>query len=132
MYGEADEGNAESGRGSESGITDLYKECAINAFRYFGINSFDEFNRMTMREYNILSEAYALKYVDKERDLHELAFLTFAATATKKSGKPVYKTFKKFFDYEKELERVKKKGLEETKKEKSRIATIGNLLYGGE
>lgn len=85
-----------------------------------------------MREYNILSEAYALKYVDKERDLHELAFLTFAATATKKSGKPVYKTFKKFFDYEKELERVKKKGLEETKKEKSRIATIGNLLYGGE
>lgn len=87
---------------------------------------------MTMREYNILSEAYALKYVDKERDLHELAFLTFAATATKKSGKPVYKTFKKFFDYEKELERVKRKGLEETKKEKSRIATIGNLLYGGE
>ena len=132
MYGEADERNAESGRGSEDGITDLYKECAINAFRYFGINSFEEFNRMTMREYNILSEAYALKYVDKERDLHELAFLTFAATATKKSGKPVYKTFKKFFDYEKELERVKKKGLEETKKEKSRIATIGNLLYGGE
>lgn len=132
MYGEADERNAESGRGSTDGINDLYKECAINAFRYFGINSFEEFNRMTMREYNILSEAYALKYVDKERDLHELAFLTFAATATKKSGKPVYKTFKKFFDYEKELERVKRKGLEETKKEKSRIATIGNLLYGGE
>lgn len=85
-----------------------------------------------MREYNILSEAYALKYVDKERDLHELAFLNFAATATKKSGKPVYKTFKKFFDYEKELERVKRKGLDESIKEKNRISTIGNLLYGGE
>lgn len=85
-----------------------------------------------MREYNILTEAYALKYVDKERDLHELAYLTFAATATKKSGKPVYKTFKKFFDYDKELERVKRKGLDATQKEKTRISTIGNLLYGGE
>lgn len=130
MYGEADEGNAESGTGRE--INDLYKECAINAFRYFGVNSFDDFNRMTMREYNILTEAYALKYVDKERDLHELAYLTFAATATKKSGKPVYKTFKKFFDYDKELERVKRKGLDATKQEKNRISTIGNLLYGGE
>ena len=131
MYGEADEGNVESGTGSEQ-VNDLYKECAINAFRYFGINSFDDFNRMTMREYNILTEAYALKYVDKERDLHELAYLTFAATATKKSGKPVYKTFKKFFDYDKELERVKRKGLDATQKEKTRISTIGNLLYGGE
>lgn len=85
-----------------------------------------------MREYNILSEAYALKYVDKERDLHELAYLTFSATATKKSGKPVYKTFKKFFDYEKELDKVKRKGLDETIQEKNKIATIGNLLYGGE
>lgn len=87
---------------------------------------------MTMREYNILSEAYALKYVDKERDLHELAYLTFSATATKKSGKPVYKTFKKFFDYDKELEKVKRHGLEETKRTKNRIETIGNILYGGE
>ena len=131
MYGKTDEGNAESGTGREQ-VNDLYKECAINAFRYFGINSFDDFNRMTMREYNILTEAYALKYVDKERDLHELAYLTFAATATKKSGKPVYKTFKKFFDYDKELERVKRKGLDATKQEKNRISTIGNLLYGGE
>ena len=131
MYGETDERNAESGTGSEQ-VNDLYKECAINAFRYFGVNSFDDFNRMTMREYNILTEAYALKYVDKERDLHELAYLTFAATATKKSGKPVYKTFKKFFDYDKELERVKRKGLDATKQEKNRISTIGNLLYGGE
>lgn len=87
---------------------------------------------MTMREYNILSEAYALKFVDRERDLHELAYLTFAATATKKSGKPVYKTFKKFYDYEKELERVKRKGLDATEQEKTRISTIGNLLYGGD
>lgn len=131
MYGETDAGNAESGTGSEQ-VNDLYKECAINAFRYFGVNSFEEFNRMTMREYNILSEAYALKYVDKERDLHELAYLTFSATATKKSGRPVYKTFKKFFDYEKEIDRVKRKGFDATLKEKNRISTIGNLLYGGE
>ena len=87
---------------------------------------------MTMREYNILAEAYALKFVDRERDMHELAYLTFAATATKKSGKPVYKTFKKFYDYEKELERVKNKGHDATQKEKKRITDIGNLLYGGE
>ena len=131
MYGEADERNAEGGRERET-VTDLYKECAVNAFRYFGINSFTEFNQMTMREYNILSEAYALKFVDRERDLHELAYLAFSATATKKSGKPVYKTFKKFYDYEKEIDRVKRKGFDATLKEKNRISTIGNLLYGGE
>lgn len=38
--------------------------------------------------------------------LHELAFLNFAATATDKKGKPVYKTLDKFFDYKKQLQEI--------------------------
>ena len=50
------------------------------------------------------------KNVDEQLHIHELAFLTMTAKAQKQVGKKtrsVYKSFKDFFDYEKEIEKVK-------------------------
>ena len=62
---------------------------------------------------------------------HLQAFLNFVVKAEKKAGKhktrPVYSTFKKFFDYEKELARVTKK-----ENKKSRYEGIGEYLKKGE
>lgn len=80
---------------------------------------------MTFYEFNILLEAFQLQQVDRDRDMHWQAFLNFQVTGTKKKGCPVYQTFKKFYDYEKELKKIQ--GGEDT----SRIDDIGKILYGG-
>lgn len=75
-------------------------------------------------------KAAKLKQVDMDYRNHLQAFLNFAVKAEKKSGKnkskPVYGKFKKFYDYEKELEKAMNNG-----KEKSRFAGIGKLLKKG-
>ena len=57
---------------------------------------------------------------------HLQAFLNFSVKAEKKAGKnkrkPVYSRFKKFYDYEKELEKVR------AKPGKSRFSGIGQFL----
>lgn len=62
---------------------------------------------------------------------HLQAFLNFAVKAEKKSGKnkskPVYSKFKRFYDYEKEIEKVTNKG-----SEKSRLSGLGKFLKKGE
>lgn len=85
-------------------------------FRHFNINDFDTINRLTLPEIDLMTEALAIKEVDRQREIHEIAFLTNVAGATKKSGNrsvPVYKKFTDFFDYEKELKKVRKKNAEE-------------------
>ena len=76
-------------------------------------------------------EAVRLKQVDKDYRNHLQAFLNFAVKAEKKTGrnksKPVYAKFKKFYDYEKEIAKIKDKG-----GEKSRFSGIGKLLKKGE
>ena len=62
---------------------------------------------MTFKEYRLLSEAFKLKNVDTEYQIHKQAWLNFSASATDKKGKPRYKKFEKFFDYEKELQKAK-------------------------
>lgn len=58
-------------------------------------------------------KAVELKELDTMYHIHFLAFSNFRAKATKKSGKnkvrPVYTSFKKFFDYESELNRIMNK-----------------------
>lgn len=75
-------------------------------------------------------EAYRLKQVDEERDFHWQAFLNFAVQAKKKSGKhkmkPVFATFKKFFDYNKELKNATKQ-----EKQPEKFSGIGELLKKG-
>lgn len=89
--------------------------------------SFAEVDRLTMPEYTLLMEAASLKQVDKDYRNHLQAFLNFAVKAQKKAGKgkskPVYSKFKRFYDYDKEVERITNKG--ETK---SRFEGIGSLL----
>lgn len=73
-------------------------------------------------------DAWRLRQVDEDRKTHWLAYLIFAAKSMKKAGKkqkPVYSTFKKFYDYKKELKRVREY------KQDSRLKGIGNILRKG-
>lgn len=76
-------------------------------------------------------ESVRLKQVDKDYRNHLQAFLNFAVKAEKKTGKnktkPVYSKFKRFYDYEKEIEKAKNNGTT-----KSRFSGIGKLLQRGE
>lgn len=73
-------------------------------------------------------KAVALKQVDMDYRNHLQAYLNFLVKAEKKVGKnktkPVYSSFKKFFDYNKEINKV-------LKKRKSRFETIAELLRKG-
>ncbi|MDD3362644.1 MAG: hypothetical protein PHW34_13325 [Hespellia sp.] len=90
---------------------------------------------LTIPEYELLMKAVRLKEVDKDYRNHLQAFLNFKVQAKRKVGKnkekPVYSTFKKFFDYEKTINDIA------SKKKESKFAGIGALLgkgksHGGE
>lgn len=110
---------------------DLYHEVALNCFRYLDFKSFAEVDKLTIPEYELLMEAVRLKQIDMDYRNHLQAYLNFVVKAEKKAGKgkskPVYSSFKKFFDYEKKLAEAKNKG-----EKKSRFAGIGKLLKKGE
>ena len=109
-------------------VEDLYREVAVNCFRYLDYKSFDEVDRLTIPEYKLLMEGVRLKQVDMDYRCHLQAFLNFAVKAEKKTGKgksrPVYSNFKKFYNYEKELEKVQKKRNEDD----SRFARLSKFL----
>ena len=91
---------------------------ALNCFRYFGFRSLDEVDRLTIKEYSMLCEAEKYKQVDKQKDIALNAGLTFVASAKKKVGKnlkPVYPTFESFFDYAKELKKLKGESISDLK-----------------
>lgn len=87
-------------------------------------------DKLTIPEYKLLMEAARLQQIDMDYRNHLQAYLNFVVKAEKKSGKnktkPVYSNFKKFYDYEKELEKT---AGAETKK--SRFSGIGKLLNKG-
>ena len=74
------------------------------------MKSFAEVNQLTIPEYNLLMKAATLKEIDKDYRNHLQAFLNVKAKAQKKAGKnktrPVYNTFKKFYNYENALKSV--------------------------
>ncbi|UYY10090.1 hypothetical protein OLL89_04570 [Enterococcus faecalis] len=61
---------------------------------------------MTMSEFELRMIAFNLAEVDEERKRHELAYLNVKAQATNKKGKPVFESFKSFYDYEKRVAEV--------------------------
>lgn len=75
-------------------------------------------------------ESVSLKHIDNDYRNHLQAFLNFAVKAEKKKGKyksaPVYTKFKQFYDYEKEVDKVKKKN-----SEKSKFSGISKYLKKG-
>lgn len=74
-------------------------------------------------------KAEELKQVDLDYQAHRQAYLNFTVKAERKAGKgktkPVYTTFEKFYDYQKEIDRV----LHPNKR--SRFAGIGRILKKG-
>ena len=84
---------------------------------------------LTIPEYKLLMKAVKLKQIDNDYRNHLQAYLNFVVQAEKKAGKgktrPVYNTFKKFYDYKKELKTV------ESKKEDSRFSGLKKFLKRG-
>ena len=102
----------------------------MNLFRFYDFKSFDEIGLLTITEYNTLMKAAELRNVDMDYRAHQIAYLTFVAKGQKKAGKnkakPVYPSFEKFYNYEKEINRVM--GI----KPKSRMDELRKILEGGE
>lgn len=92
--------------------------------------SFEEVDRLTIPEYNLLIEAVRLKQIDNDYRNHLQAFLNFAVKAEKKAGKnktkPVYSKFKQFYDYDKEVSKVKEKD-----KSKARFSNLSKFMKKG-
>lgn len=112
--------------GSGAVEEDLYKTVARNCFRYFGFTSFKQVDQLTLAEYELMMEALELRMLDESLHEHRQAFLNFAVKAEKKAGKgktkPVYKRFRQFFDFDKELKKMK------NRRKPSRFAGITKLL----
>lgn len=67
------------------------------------MKSFDEVDRLTIREYRLLTKAFRIRRFEEELRIAKQAYENFAATATREKGRkrvPVYRDFKSFFDYE--------------------------------
>ena len=98
----------------------------LDCFRYFGFTSFKQVDQLTLAEYELMMEALELRMLDESLHEHRQAFLNFAVKAEKKAGKgktkPVYKRFRQFFDFDKELKKMK------NRRKPSRFAGITKLL----
>ncbi|WP_100066062.1 hypothetical protein [Miniphocaeibacter massiliensis] len=66
-----------------------------------------EARRVTLAEFEVMTEAHMLRRVDNQFDIHLQAWANAQAQATDKRGRAYFKTFDKFFDYEKMLKKVK-------------------------
>lgn len=51
-------------------------------------------------------KAHNLQFADEMYMLHMQAFKNFQVRARKKSGRPVYRNFDKFYNYRREVDRV--------------------------
>lgn len=73
-------------------------------------------------------KAVRLREVDRDYRIHQLAFLSHAVRAEKKAGKnktrPVYSKFRKFYDYEAEIERA----MHPEEKQTSRFAALSKHM----
>lgn len=75
---------------------------------------------ITPKEYEMLCEAERYKQLDKQKDIALGAWLSFVASAKKQVGKrlkPVYPTFESFFDYAKELKKLKGDNINDLKEQ---------------
>lgn len=98
----------------------------MNCFRYLDFKSFAEVDRLTIPEYELLMEGVRLKQIDTDYRNHLQAWLNFSVQATNKKGKPRFAKFKKFYDYEAEVNKVS------AKKKDSRLSGLYKFLKKGE
>lgn len=83
----------------------------------------DEINRLTIADFELLELGNRLKQIDEDYRQHLQAFLNVVAKGQKKSGKPVYSKFEKFYNYKREQEKV-------LNKENDQYASLKNYLKG--
>lgn len=82
-----------------------YAQVQLNCLRYLNMNDLNEIDRLTIPEYDLRIKAYQLKNLDQQYFIHLQAWTTMMAGQTRK-GKPVYRTFEKFFNYQKIEEQI--------------------------
>lgn len=63
--------------------------------------------RVTLAEFEVMTEAHVLRRVDDQYNIHLQAWTISQAQATDKKGKPHFKNFDNFFDYEKAIKKAK-------------------------
>ena len=86
---------------------------------------------MTLHEYSVRMKAVELQRLDKQYDIHLQAWVSQQAKAVKKNGKPVYRTFDKFFDYKKEEQKILGTIEKDAEEESPLIELIGMANQGG-
>ena len=59
----------------EVSFEEQYREVAISCFRYLGFTSFEQVDRLTIAQYEIMMEALRYRIVDDEYRAHRQAFL---------------------------------------------------------
>lgn len=74
--------------------------------RYLGIDDFLVIARMTLHEYQLRMKAYQLKRLDQEFEINLLAWQINQAGAQDKNGKPHFRRFSDFFDYQKKEQKI--------------------------
>lgn len=82
----------------------------VFSYAYLGIRNREEFESMTLSEYTLQVEAYHLREVKKDEDLHAQAFLNFSVQSMKgdaKNPKPKYPTFDSFFNRQERIDEVR-------------------------
>jgi len=102
----------------------------LNCFRFLNFKSFEEVDRLTIPEYELLMKAVELREADLDYRLHMQAYLNLRVKAKKKSGrrkeKPVFTTFEKFYNRQKAIDEIMN-----PRKKKARFVGIGKLLKKG-
>lgn len=94
----------------------------VDGLRFFDVTSLEELENMTLYEYEIRMQVAELKQLDNLNNIHMQAMANQSAKATDKSGKPKYRTYKDFFDFDKQQREInarytgEKKELTEKKK----------------
>lgn len=119
-----------------------FDDILENCYRYLGINDPEKVLDMTPKQYSALMRGYSYKLVDDQYIAHKQAWINNQVSATKSKGKgktePVFKTFNKFFDYEREIKRVDDRFKESKVSKKTvnnfrqSVAEAERLLNGGE
>lgn len=90
--------------------------------RYYPQTTVLEAQRTTLADFEIMVDAYVLRNLDKKQELYMQAWAMAQVESTTKKGERIYKNFKDFFDYEKELDHIK--GFYENKKENKKEINI--------
>ena len=112
MQKRSDATNERTGSGDkevEETFEEMYERVAMTCFRYLDFKNLEQVDNITPYEYRLLMKSKELQIVDKQYEIHLQAYLNMTAQARKQVGKKqrmVSTRFDKFFDYQKQLDKV--------------------------